>query len=192
MAYDPTEAVTFDLQYGHVHLDGAPTRVMVPSDALVALCRAAPPAAAAAFGDAMGHAMGKRAAGRIAGDGKDRLAAARGATLETVVTELAAEFALVGIGALGIERWGKVLVLIHDQSPLGEDGDGLIAEILQSAFSTIGGKAARIVRLQRVGVRARLAVLNAATADEARARLGRGESWGSVLADLHRNEPLPA
>src|SRR5438128_2400016 len=39
--FDPQGQVTFDLPFGHVHLDGAPARVVVPADALAALCQAA-------------------------------------------------------------------------------------------------------------------------------------------------------
>lgn len=185
-AFNPNEAVTFDLAYGHVHMDGAPTRVIVPADALVALCRAAGEDEAAAMGHAIGDGIGRRIAVRIAGGDDDRVAAVRKTSIEEVVNQLAGEIAVIGIGSLSAERWGKALVFIVDQSPLGEEGDELLATILQSALAVLVGQQARVLRLHREGVRARFLTVSGAVVEAVRARLERGEDWGSVLAALHQ------
>ena len=187
--FDPTEAVTFDLAYGHVHMDGAPNRVLVPSDALVELCEAAGEEATGALGHAIGTAMGRRVAARVAREGEDRQSAVARATFELVVEQLAGELALAGLGSLAVERWGKAVVFVHDQSPLGERGDALLAEILQAATLALSNQGGRIVRLERSGVRARFLLVGAASVEGVRMRLREGQSWGTVLAKLHRSAP---
>jgi hypothetical protein len=188
-AFDPTEAVTFDLAYGHVHLDGAPNRVLVPSDALIDLCEAAGEEATAALGQAIGTAMGRRVAGRLAEGAQDRASAIAKARFETVVEHLAGELAVAGLGSLGVERWGKALVFVHDQSPLGERGDALLGEVLQAAMQALSNQAGRIVLLERSGVRARFLLVGAGAVEGVRMRLREGQSWGIVLAMLHRSGP---
>ena len=184
--FDPSQAVTFDLAFGHVHLDSAPNRVMIPADQLVKLCNAAGEAATVALAVDMGHAMGKRSALRIAQGAADRLSVVRGVPFEQVIEHLAAEFALVGLGTFGAERWGKGLVLVHDQSPLGTAGDMLIARVLEAAIAALSGATAHVVRLEHDGVRARFLVVSGEVAERVRARLGAGEHWGSIVASLHK------
>jgi hypothetical protein len=187
--FDPTEAVTFDLAYGHVHMDGAPNRVLVPSDALVELCEAAGEEATGALGYAIGTAMGRRVAARVAREGEDRQSAVARALFDVVVEHLAGELALAGLGSLAVERWGKAVVFVHDQSPLGERGDALLAEILQAATLALSNQAGRIVRLERSGVRVRFLLIGAAAVEGVRMRLREGQSWGTVLAKLHHSGP---
>lgn len=184
-AFNPSEAVTFDLQFGHIHLDGAPTRVMVPAEALVSLCQAAGDEETAAFAHAIGEAAGRRIGVRLAGGSANRHGAAREAAFETVVHHLAGELALLGIGSVSAERWGKALVLIVDQSPFGADGDGLVAQILQSAIHALVDEPARVLRLHRDGVRGRFLIVSGAAAHGVQERLDAGESWGSVIATMH-------
>lgn len=187
--FDPSEAVTFDLAFGHVHLDGAANRVLVPSDALVELCEAAGEEPTAALGHAMGATVGRRVLHRLASGVEERKAAVAALSLEAAVEHLAGELALVGLGVLGAERWGKALVLVHDQSPLGSRGDGLLAEVLQAALAELSGQHGRVVRLERNGVRGRFIVVSAAVVEEVRSHLRDGESWGAVLARLHPEGP---
>src|SRR3954451_14719823 len=103
--YRPDHDVTFDLAHGLVHLEGAPGRVLVPADALAALCGAADPSASAAFGKAIGRSMGLRVAKRlspIAGaDEGGQESGARAASVETMVDHLGAELQLAGFGSFG-------------------------------------------------------------------------------------------
>ncbi len=184
-AFDPSEAVTFDLQFGHIHLDGAPSRVMVPADALVALCAAAGEEETAAFGHAVGEAVGRRVGVRLAGGTAKRHEAVRAADLQAIVSQLGGELAVLGVGSLSAERWGKALVLVVDQSPLGEGGDNLLAQVLESALLALVDTPARVVRLQRDGVRVRFLVVSAAAAGGVRERLAAGESWGAIVAAMH-------
>ena len=183
--FDPSEAVTFDLAFGHIHLDGAPNRVMIPAEALVKLCRAAGEEETAEIAHSIGEAMGRRVSLRLAPDGGDRRESVRKAGVERVISELAGEMAVAGMGCLSAERWGKALVLLVEQSPFGEEGDELAAAILQAALQTMTGSPARVLRLVREDTRVRFLVVSGAAVEAVRSRLGRGESWGSVLAALH-------
>lgn len=184
--FEPSEAVTFDLELGHVHLDGAPHRMLVPSDALLALCQAAGEEATAEFTHALGVAFGKRVAVRLGREtDQEPAAAVRAASLEAIVNGLAGELALAGMGSLGAERWGKALVLVVDQSPLGDEGDGVVAGVLEGALRAMSDAPMRLVRLQRDGVRVRMLVVSGATAGAVRAKIDGGEPWGAVLAALH-------
>lgn len=183
--FDPTEAVTFDLPFGHVHLDGAAHRVLVPADGLLALCRAAGDEAAGRFAAAMGEAMGRRVSVRIGSGPDDRHAAVRRSSLEEVVGQLAAELALVGLGALSHETWGHAMVPVVDQSPLGAEGDAFLARVIEAALRALTGQEAGVVPIHRDGVRARFVVVAPGVAEDVGARLRGGESWGSVLVQLH-------
>lgn len=190
-SFDPSEAVTFDLAFGHIHLDGAPNRVMIPAAALVKLCRAAGDDDTADIAHDIGEAMGRRIAVRLAPGGADddlrakRQEAVRKAGVERVISELAAEVAIAGMGSVSAERWGKALVLLVEQSPFGADGDDLLAAILQAALQTMTSSPARVVRLMREDARVRFLVVSGAAVEAVRSRLIRGESWGAVLAALH-------
>lgn len=193
--FDPAAAVTFDMAFGHVHLDGAPNRVLVPAKTLLELALAAGEDALADLGHALGEPMGRRVGTRLSeeGDGdpaERRMRAVRGASLEKVVTELSGELALAGLGALSAERWGRAIVWVVDQSPFGEDGDPLLAHILQAALRAMVDSPARLVPLQREGVRARFLVVSGAAVQDVRARLAKGDHWATVVAALHgKGEP---
>jgi hypothetical protein len=181
--FDPSKSITFDLTQGQVHLAGAPSRVLVPASALVAVCSAAGSDATAELGRAIGDAMGRRVAHRFAGEGDG--ASVRGATIELVVDHLGGELALGGLGSLQIERWGRALVLVVDQSPLGPQGDALLASVLESALSQATGRSACVSVLDRAAARARFLVASAAAIEKVRAWLREGTSWGDALARLH-------
>jgi hypothetical protein len=194
--YRPDHDVTFDLAHGLVHLEGAPARVLVPADALSALCAAAGDEAAGAMGRAMGRAMGLRVAARLAplaqaDEGPQAGGGARAASVETMVDHLGAELSLAGLGSLGIERWGHALVIVVDHSPLGTSGDGVLEAIVGEAVGVATGRHVRAVLLARDGARARLLMTNGAVAERVRGWLRGGVSWGEALARLHA-APAPS
>lgn len=178
--FDPARAVIFDLVHGLVHLDGAPSRLLVPAVELAALARAAGPEATAAFGRSMGQAMGRRVANRLSSTGGVTASA-----VEVVVEHLSGELSLAGLGSLSLERWGRALALVVDQSPLGAEGDGLLAAVLAGAVEAAAGRSVHVLLLARDEVRARLLIAGAPGVDEARASLAAGVSWGDALVRLH-------
>lgn len=187
--FDPSKAVTFDLGSGLVHLEGAPSRTLVPADALGALCVAAGPEATTAFGRAIGAPMGKRLANRFAGGGAENSAengqGVRAASIEAVVDHLGGEVALLGLGTLGLERWGHALVLVVDHSPLDASGDALLEAVLANALEAATGRAVQAITVGREGARARFLVAGRAAAEKTRAWLAQGMSWGEAIAKLH-------
>src|SRR4051812_29787773 len=138
--FDPSKAVTFDLASGLVHLEGAPSRLLVPADALRALCEAAGAEASSAFGRAIGAPMGQRVASRFAGAGEGAGEGVKKASVETIVDHLGGEMALAGLGSLALERWGHALVLVVDSSPLEGGGDRLLEAVLAGALEAATGQ----------------------------------------------------
>jgi hypothetical protein len=180
--FDPSKAVTFDLGSGLVHLEGAPSRTLVPAEALGALCASAGPEATAAFGRAMGAPIGQRVASRFAGDGTEGV---RAASIEGVVDHLGGELALLGLGALALERWGHALVLVLDHSPLPASGDALLEAVLASALEAATGRPAQTLAIGRDGARVRFLVAGRAAVEKARGWIAQGMSWGEAIAKLH-------
>lgn len=180
LPFDPSQAVTFDFAHGRVQLDDAPACVLVPAPALVELARAAGGEGRAILARAVGAPIGRRVARRLS-SGEGPL----GASIETVVEQLGGEFALVGLGSLSLERWGRALIFVFDHSPLGDEGDELLAALLDAALESATGRPARCVPLMRDAARVRLLVANERAAERVRAWLGEGVGWGEVLARLH-------
>jgi len=184
--FDPTKTVTFDLQHGLVHVEGAPSRVLVPADALGALFTAAGGEATASFGRALGESLGRRVASRLSG-GED----GERVSVEAMVEHLGGELAITGLGSLGLERWGRALVMVIDQSPLGEGGDGLLEAVLEGALAAAADRSVVAVFLGRDSVRARFLLTGEAGAEKVKAWMGEGVSWGDALVRLHAS-PAPA
>jgi hypothetical protein len=180
LRFDPSKAITFDLTHGLVHLDGAGPRVLVPAEALLALAAAAGADAGAALARAMGTAMGGRVAARLGQGG------AAAAPVEAVIEHLGGELALAGLGSLGLERWGRALVLVVDQSPFGAGGDALLEGVLAAAVAAAAHRdGVHALRVSRDGVRARFFLGSQAGADKVRSLLAEGIPWGEALVRLH-------
>lgn len=179
-SFDPTNTVTFDLARGLVRLDDNSARLLVPSSALLALAKAAPPEAIAAFARAVGEPLGARVAARLSGAEGLRTAPA-----EAVIEHLGGELALTGLGSLSLERWGRAMLLVVDQSPLSGDAVSLLAGILEGALLCATGREVRCVALQNSSQQSRFLVAGGAAATKAAEWLHAGVSWGEVLARLH-------
>lgn len=185
LSFGPANAITFDLGRGLVEQQGAGAGIIVPADALSALCAAAGRDAVRAFGREVGLAMGHRMATRLGGAGTLGAPAVRSATLGTIVDELGGEVALAGLGAVTLERWGRALVVCLDGSPLGAEGDALVEAVLEGAFQAATGSAATTVRLEREGARARFFVGGAAATARVGGWIRAAVSWAEALARLH-------
>jgi len=181
--YTNAGTLSFDLAEGLVRLGGE-ARLVVPASALMALWGGASPAARRVFGRALGESIGRAAGRRLATDGADLTQVMLDASPEAALSELAAAWALAGLGALDLERWGRALVFVVSGSPLGADGDELCEITLEGAVCVASGKSARVVRLERVDTRARFLVSSASVTGRMRAELARGTLWAEVLAEL--------
>ena len=176
--FDPSREVRFDLGRGQLTLGGSAPRVMVPTDALVELCRSAGADAAKNFGRRIGTEAGRRAASRLVG-GPDK------ASLEAVLEHLGGDLALLGLGSLGIERWGRALVMTVAESPLGTEGDSLLASVVEGALQRAMSRDASVVALAREDGVLRLLVVGAATAQKVATWLSTGMKWSEALAKLN-------
>ncbi|HVW26267.1 MAG TPA: hypothetical protein VHC69_12925 [Polyangiaceae bacterium] len=173
-SFDPTRAVQFDLDRGRIFVAGSDPRLLVPAEALARLCAGSASDAVKDFGRGLGTEMGRRVMGRLGSDG----------SVSAMVEHLGGELALAGFGSLGLEVWGRALVLTVTDSPLGETGDPLIAAVLEGAIQRAVARDAAVVRIERSNGKARLAVLRPSTAASVRRWLGEGASWGDILTRL--------
>lgn len=152
--------------------------VLVPASALEALDRTTP-GALAHIGAEVGRGCGARVAARLGGD-----AAVRSSTLEVVVTHLAGELAIAGLGAVHLERWGKAMVIVVTNP--GVNSDGFLGAVLAGAIGAATGREVAIQSLGRDGSVARYFVGAQPTALKARSLLSQGKSWGEILSILQK------
>ncbi len=179
--FDASHGLTFDLARGNVQGEGGSTRVILPADVLATLLAAAGDDATRTAGSALGEAMGKRVASRL-GEGPE---GARAASLEGFAEHLGGELALAGLGSLGLERWGRALVLVVDHAPLGPDGDALLGAVLASALSAATAREVVTALLHRDGARARFFAGSPVGVALLVDFLTHGASWCDALAKLH-------
>lgn len=175
--YNPSGSVSFDLVRGRVDCGG--DHVLVPADALVDLCRSAGDEAVSDFGRRLGTAAGRRVA--------ERLGDPSGATLEEVLEHLGGELALLGLGSLGLERWGRALVLTVDGGPFGAQLDRLLAAVLEGALQRAFGRDVHAAKLVRDDRQVRFLIASAASAGKVSEWLGAGLSYGDVLTRLQQS-----
>lgn len=173
--FNPSGSVSFDLVRGRVECGG--DHVLIPADALVDLCRAAGDEALSDFGRRLGTAVGRRIADRL-GDG------ASAATMEEVLDHLGGELAVLGLGSLGLERWGRALVLSIDGGPFGQQLDRLLGAALEGALQRAFGRDCHAVRLMRDDRQVRFLIASAASASKVNEWLGSGLSYGDALTRL--------
>ena len=176
--FDPSQTVKFDLTRGQVSFGGSDARVLVPTDALHDLCRGAGNEAMRDFGRRLGTEAGRRAAARLI-DGPAN------ASMTDVIEHLGGDLALLGLGSLAAERWGRALVLTVTHSPLGSQGDELLAAVLEGAIQRAMARDVAVVPLHRDDALARLLVVSPSAATRVRAWIDGGTSWGDVLAKLN-------
>jgi hypothetical protein len=175
--FNPAHAVRFDLGSGRVTLgggEGSEPRVLVPADALRHLCASAGADGLTDFGRSVGTDIGHRVAARV------------GATssVSAVVEHLGGDLALAGLGSLGAEVWGQALVFTVVGSPLGKEGDALLAAVLEGALQRALARDAVVVPIDRTDGKARLVVVSRATGARVRQWLSDGVSWGDALSRL--------
>jgi hypothetical protein len=174
--FDPSYALEFDLGRGQIRVTNAGERVVVPSDALIALCQGASDDAVRDFGRRLGTEIGRALLERL-GDPAQ-------ASLETVVDHLGGEIALMGLGSLGLERWGSALVLSFSHSPFAAAGDLLLGSVLEGVTQRAFGREAVATKLVREEAQVRFLITGHDGAHKAQGLLESGLAWATVLAQL--------
>jgi hypothetical protein len=175
--FNPTHEVSFDLLQGTIFA-GDSTRVMVPAEALLTLCKSAGNEAARDFGHLLGGEVGRRALERL-GIRPEQ------ASVAAIVEHFGGDLALLGLGSLSVEQWGKAAVLRISDSPLGAGGDGVLAAVLEGALQRGMSRQAQLVVLERSDGSVRFLVVNPKAAEKVRTWLAEGVTWGEVLARLN-------
>lgn len=177
-AFDPTGAVRFDMKRGAASDARGERLVLLPAAALEGLERSNP-GAVAFLGLEVGRACGQRVAANLGGE-----SGVRSSTLENVITHLAGELALAGVGAVHLERWGKAMVLVVDHP--GVSSDAFIGAALSGAIGNATGRDVSVAPLTREGATARFFVGSPQTVTKARSLLAQGQSWPDVLGVLQK------
>ena len=179
--FNPSGSVSFDLVQGRVDCGG--DHVLVSADALIDLCRAAGDDAISDFGRRLGTAAGRRIA--------DRLGDTTHASLEEVLEHLGGELALLGLGSLGLERWGRALVLSINGGPFGQQLDRLLGAVLEGALQRTFGRDCHATKLMRDDRQVRFLIASAAGASKVNEWLGSGLSYGDALTRLQNSMGAP-
>jgi hypothetical protein len=174
--FDPSHSVEFDLGRGQIAVRGGSERVLIPADALVALCEGSDPEVRRDFARRVGTEAGRRTAERLGDPAR--------ANIEAVVEHLGGDLALMGFGSLALERWGRALVLVVSGSPFGTAGDELLACVLEGALQRAFGRDVGAVRLIRDDARVRFLVSSRSGSARVREWLSAGVPWGEALAWL--------
>jgi hypothetical protein len=174
-AFNPSQSVRFDLAQGAVRTGASDDRVLlVPSAALMDLVLSAPAEAAVTLGRSLGDGIGRRAAARL-GD-------ANRSSIEDFVTQLAGEAALAGVGALSVERWGRALVVVLEDSPLVGT---LVAPFVAAALEAASGRHVATTLLTRDEKAARILVASDGAVEKVRDWIASGVPWGDAITRLH-------
>lgn len=172
------EEVQFDLALGLVRVDETSYGFLIPTDPLLELLGHAGQEASSDFGRRLGAEIGRRIAERLGDHCKT-------ASVEAWLNQLAREVALLGLGSLGLERWGRAAVVTIQDSPLGSKGDDLLSSLLEGAVRRALGRNSSLVVLDRSQGTVRLLLANPVTANRVREWLRAGAPWRETLMRLH-------
>lgn len=177
-AFDPNDAVRFDLKSGSASDTRGVRLILVPATALEALERTTP-GALAHLGSEIGKGCGARVAARLGGD-----TGVRAATLEVVVSHLAGEFAIAGLGSMHLERWGRALVIVITNP--GVASEGFMGAAISGAMAGAASREVAVAPLGREGNVARYFVGAQQTVIKARSMVSQGKAWSDVVATLQK------
>jgi hypothetical protein len=186
--FDMSGALRFDLERGRVTVGSDAPGVLLPVDALGAVCRHLDAGGVKDLGHGWGNELGRRVADRLSSD-MPRVSTAQ------MVDHLGGELALAGLGSLSVEFWGHALILAVSDSPLRfgdrpaagkpDAGDRLLANILEGALIRTTGRAVRIATLARVDSIVRFVACSDAAREKIEALLAEGCHYGEALARLN-------
>jgi hypothetical protein len=174
--FDPTRAVTFDVAKGTVKTGDDGRVVLVPGSTLRDALEALGDTGARALGLGVGRAAGQHTMATIGSIQKVREAA-----LDTVVTQLAGELSIRGIGLMSMERWGRIMVL-SIENPVASSPE-FLAGVIEGAFVTSTGRELRTTCIDK-GSPTRILLSNQALATKARGLIQEGQDFAAVIARL--------
>lgn len=172
-SFDPTGAVRFDLRSGSASDSRGERLVLVPSAALDLLSSEA----LGKIGEHIGRSCGARVAARLGGD-----SGVRAAEVETVISHLAGELAIAGVGAVHVERWGRALLVVVSNPSISDDA--FVGAVLGAALSAASGREVTAAALGREGGEARYFLGSSATSERVRGLVVEGKGYAEIVASL--------
>jgi hypothetical protein len=175
-AFDPNGAVRFDLRAGAATDARGARLVVLPAGALEALERAHPDAVAA-LGAETGKTCGARVAARLGGD-----TGVRAAQLEVVVSHLAGELAVAGLGAVHLERWGRAMVLVLANPSVASER--FCGAVLAGALGAATGREVATAAIGKDAGGLRFFVGTRATSERVGKLVASGTPFAQALASL--------
>ncbi len=175
--FDPSSSVAFDLARGQVFLDKSAARVLLPAEALAQLLPELEDAAVRDFGFSIGAEMGRRLAARL---GEQLPLASPAVFLE----HLGGEWALSGMGSLGMERWGRALVFTLGDSPWDARANVFVASVLRGALQRGLSRDVAVVPAGNEDGKLLLLVVSPDTQGAVAEWLASGQSWNAIAARL--------
>jgi hypothetical protein len=171
--FDPTRAIIYDLTGGQLRDDEGVSRVNLPIHQLVRLLEQAGADSTADFGRGLGSDLGRRIASKLE----------KTSGIDAFTEHLGGHVALLGLGCLTVERWGKALVLRVAGVP--EGAEALLGAVLEGALQRALGRQVATVAFASDKSTGYL-VVSSATADRVRGLRSAGEGLGQVVEQLHR------
>lgn len=176
--FDPTRAVVFDWARGQLRDDEGASRLNLPASLVLRLLESAGASASRDFAFGLGTELGRRISDRL---GKD----AERAPLSAWAEHLGGQLALLGLGDLQLDRWGRALVLRVVGAP--SSSENVLTAVFEGVLQRGLGRSAEVVAFTREGNSAEVhyLVLSAASAVRARELREAGSSLGQVIETLH-------
>jgi hypothetical protein len=176
--FDPALALKLDFDQGQVTLRGQGPCLVVPKGALLDLLSNAGEEATSNFGQQLGVEVGRRMMEKLG-------SSIEAASIECFVEHLGGELALLGLGTLAIERWGKALVLVIEGAPAGTTGAALVSAVIAGALQRSLSRDTAVIELMKGDNTLRLLVVSSSAGAEVKQWLAEEVPWGSVLTRLH-------
>ena len=173
--FDPSRAIIFDFARGQMRDDEGSARLNLPAAALVRLCEQAGPEARKDFAQSLGSEMGRRIVAQLGQRASE-------ASLEVWAAHLGGQLALLGLGDLSIEQWGRALVLSVEGAPAGTTE--MVGQLLAASLQRALGRDAEVVAFA-LDERTAYLVVSADTARKVAELVGTGAGLGQVVESLH-------
>ena len=172
-AFDPHGAVRFDLKNGAASDARGSRLVLVPSAAITSL----DPDALERLGDAVGRACGTRVAARLGGE-----VAVRATSLEIVISHLAGELTVAGVGVVHVERWGRAMLAVVTNPSVADDT--FLGAVVAGALAAAAGREVAAAPLGHHGPSARYFIGAPSTVERVGALAAEGRSYAEIVAIL--------
>lgn len=141
------------------------------------------------FSREIGRSSGEAIAERARNRARTTDETLRGVDLGKVVDLVGGELALLGIGNLRIERWGKALLFVLDPCPLDARADQFLAGLIEGAVYVAGGREVGAAVIDRGEELVRLLVGTKSTVALAETMRNDGMLFTEVVSRLQGERP---